>query len=202
MGPFLATLNICCRDTVNALQGLCGCLFDFVGASLAECGGRTSLLYLVDFSVTYDELPIWQQPVAKLRWALSRLDPVSVAERPRPQGKRFALHPSNFRWLAGIRVVRFQRLTRATGNVLWSVPHGRTGIVRPRGCILLSEAEASRPNFRCSNSKQRIAWIEPQRFHRRRSRALRQNQQSPSLQGGQRESPTLLSQRARRKRRP
>jgi UTP:GlnB (protein PII) uridylyltransferase len=38
---------------------------------------------MIDFSVTYDELPIWQQPVAKLRWALSLLDPVSVAEQVR-----------------------------------------------------------------------------------------------------------------------
>jgi hypothetical protein len=35
-------------------------------------------------------------PVAKLRWALSLLDPVSVAERPRPQGKHFAQQPSDF----------------------------------------------------------------------------------------------------------
>jgi hypothetical protein len=32
---------------------------------------------------------------AKLRWALSLLDPVSVAERPRPQGKHFAQQPSD-----------------------------------------------------------------------------------------------------------
>jgi hypothetical protein len=32
-------------------------------------------------------------PVAKLRWALSLLDPVSVAERPRPQGSTLRSNP-------------------------------------------------------------------------------------------------------------
>jgi len=71
---------------------------------------------MVDFSVTYDELPIWQQPVAKLRWALSRLDPVSVAERPRPQGKRFALHPSDFAGWPGFALCDFNDLQGQQGT--------------------------------------------------------------------------------------
>src|SRR5689334_7318544 len=84
---------------------------------------------MIDISVTYDELPIWQQPRCQIALGTISARPGLGCRAPSPTGEALCAATLGFRWLVGIRVVRFQRLTRAQGDVLWSGPQSLTLLV-------------------------------------------------------------------------